>query len=97
VATITTINSAGGGTVTLTPGCTYVLTTNHSRGTARTACRSSPPPSPSRATPTPSLAAGGAPAFRIVEVTGTGSLTLKSVTLTPRSTVPTGLSPELAR
>jgi hypothetical protein len=31
VTAVTAANAAGGGTVTLTPGCTYTLTTSHGR------------------------------------------------------------------
>jgi hypothetical protein len=75
-------NSAGGGTITLTPGCTYTLTSSH--GTAASGPNGLPV-----ITTTITLAgnanvitrSGTAPAFRIAEVSSTGKLTLQAVTL----------------
>ncbi|MEA2670160.1 MAG: hypothetical protein QOG45_380, partial [Chloroflexota bacterium] len=83
VAAINAANAAGGGTVTLANPCTYVLTSSHDAGangpdglpriTTRITLLGG-------ANSTITRAATAAP-FRIVEVTGTGGLTLTSVTL----------------
>jgi hypothetical protein len=93
VQAINAANAAGGGNVVLTPGCTYNLTTSHATGAngpdglpiittvitltgnANTITRST---------------ALLAPLFRIAEVSSTGQLTLKSVTLNNGSAVGSG-------
>src|SRR6476660_9121604 len=84
VAAINAANGAGGGNVVLTPGCTYNLTTSHAIGangpdglpiitTVITLTGNNNVITRSAALLTP--------AFRIAEVSNTGNLTLKSVTL----------------
>jgi hypothetical protein len=89
VAAINAANAAGGGTVTLATGCTYTLTASHGGGAH------GPDGLPLITTPitlsgdgSTITRAGGllAPTFRIVEVTSTGALTTKSVTLSNGST-----------
>jgi hypothetical protein len=90
ITAINAANAAGGGTVTLANPCTYVLTSAHDTGGTH-----GPDGLPRITTPitllgganstiTRSAAAG---AFRIAEVTGTGALTLTSVTLSNGSAV----------
>jgi hypothetical protein len=84
VQAINNANAAGGGNVVLTPGCTYTLTTSHAIGA------NGPDGLPIITTVisltgnnnviTRSVAPQTLP-FRIAEVSGTGNLTLKSVTL----------------
>jgi hypothetical protein len=82
VAAITAANAAGGGNVVLTPGCTYILTTSHGLGTHG-------PDGLPVITRVVTLTGNNntitrsatAPAFRIAEVSSTGNLTLKAVTL----------------
>jgi hypothetical protein len=81
VAAITAVNGAGGGVVTLTPGCTYALTTNHSTGHGPNGLPLITTSMTLEGNANTITRSAGAPAFRIAEVTGTGSLTLKSVTL----------------
>ena len=84
VQAITAINAAGGGNVVLTPGCTYTLTTAHAFGVNG--------PNGLPVISTVVTLTGNAnvitrssalltPPFRIAEVSKTGNLTLKSVTL----------------
>jgi hypothetical protein len=81
VNAITTVNGAGGGVVTLTPGCTYTLTSDHSTGHGPNGLPLITKSMTFEGNANTITRSAGAPAFRIVEVTGTGSLTLKSVTL----------------
>jgi hypothetical protein len=84
VAAINLANTSGGGNVTLTPGCTYTLTRSHGGGTHG--------PDGLPIITTVITLTGNAnvitrsgglftPDFRIAEVSATGNLTLKSVTL----------------
>jgi hypothetical protein len=71
VTAITTVNGAGGGTVTLTPGCTYALTTNHSTGHGANGLPLITTAITLEGNANTITRSAGAPAFRIVEVTGT--------------------------
>ena len=93
VAAINAANTANGGNVVLTPGCTYTLTTSHATGangpdglpiitTAITLTGNNNTITRS--------AAVGTPAFRISEVSSAGSLTLKLVTLNNGSAMGAG-------
>jgi hypothetical protein len=92
ITAINAANAAGGGTVTLASPCTYSLTSSHDTGGAH-----GPDGLPRITTAITLLGganstitrAGGllAPDFRIAEVTGTGALTLTSVTLSNGSAV----------
>ena len=84
VQAVTAANAAGGGNVVLTPGCTYTLTTSHSLGLNG--------PNGLPVITTVVTLTGNANVitrssglltlpFRIAEVSKTGNLTLKSVTL----------------
>jgi hypothetical protein len=80
ITAIKALNATGGGTLTLATGCTYTLTGSNVTGAH------GPDGLPLIVTPitlsgngTTITRAGGA--FRIVEVTGTGALTTKSVTI----------------
>jgi len=93
VAAINAANTANGGNVVLTPGCTYTLTTSNATGA------NGPDGLPMITTAITLTgdhntitrsAAAGTPAFRIAEVTNTGSLTLKLVTLSNGSAVGAG-------
>ncbi|MGW7535964.1 hypothetical protein [Amycolatopsis sp. NPDC054798] len=82
VTAITAANAAGGGTVTLTPGCAYPLTASHGDDGVH-----GPDGLPIITTPVTlegnanTIArAATAPAFRIAQVGLTGGLTLKAVT-----------------
>jgi len=83
VAAVNAANSAGGGTVTLTPGCTYTLTASHGSDGVN-----GPDGLPIITTPVSfsgnanviTRAPGAAP-FRVVQVAPTGALTLNAVTL----------------
>jgi hypothetical protein len=81
ISAINAANAAGGGNVVLTPGCTYTLTTSHATGahgpdglpiitTVITLTGNNNTITRSSLLP-----------FRIAEVSSTGNLTLKSVTL----------------
>jgi hypothetical protein len=82
VAAVNAANEAGGGNITLTPGCSYVLTSSNGGGT------NGPDGLPVITTAITltgnaniiTRAATALP-FRIVEVSASGNLTLKSVTL----------------
>ena len=83
VTAITAANAAGGGTVTLTPGCPYTLTASHGNdgvnGPAGLPIVTTPITFEGNAnTITRSPMAS---AFRIAQVSSTGGLTLKAVTL----------------
>jgi hypothetical protein len=88
IAAINAANAAGGGTVTLANPCTYTLTGSHSTGHG---------PNGLPLITTPITLLGGADStitrsataapFRIAEVTGTGALTLTSVTFSNGSAV----------
>ncbi|MFJ5294766.1 MULTISPECIES: hypothetical protein [unclassified Streptomyces] len=83
VSAVNTTNAAGGGVITLTPGCTYTLTSAH--GNDGTHGLDGLPPITTAVTfegnANVITRRAGAPAFRIVQVSTTGNLTLKSVTL----------------
>jgi hypothetical protein len=88
VAAINLANSSGGGNVTLTPGCTYTLTSSNGSGT------NGPDGLPIITTDISLTGnanvitrSASAPAFRIAEVSVTGSLTLNSVTLSNGSSL----------
>ena len=83
VAAVNAANAAGGGTVTLTPGCTYTLT-----GSNGNDLLNGPDGLPIITTPITFSGnanvitrASTAPAFRIVQVASTGGITLDAVTL----------------
>lgn len=93
VAAINAANTANGGNVVLTPGCTYTLTTSHATGA------NGPDGLPMITTAITLTGdhntiarstAVGTPAFRIAEVSKTGSLTLKLVTLSNGSAMGAG-------
>ena len=83
VAAVNAANAAGGGTVTLTPGCTYTLTSaNGDDGV------NGPDGLPIITTPITFSGnanviarAATAPAFRVVQVSSTGGVTLDAVTI----------------
>jgi len=91
IAAITTANGAGGGNVVLTPGCTYTLTSSHSTGTQG--------PNGLPIITTAITLTGNANViaraalalpFRIVEVSNTGQLTVKSTMLSNGAAVSGG-------
>jgi hypothetical protein len=93
VAAINLANTSGGGNVTLTPGCTYILTRSHGGGTHG--------PDGLPIITTVITLTGNAnvitrsaglltASFRIAEVSATGNLTLKSVTLSNGSSTGDG-------
>jgi hypothetical protein len=92
VSAVNAANAAGGGTITLTAGCTYSLTSSHGNdGT------NGPDGLPVITTPitfegnaNTLTRSSTAPAFRIAQVGSTGGLTLKSVTVTGGSATATG-------
>jgi hypothetical protein len=83
VTAVTAANAAGGGTVTLTPGCTYTLTASHGddgvNGPAGLPLVTTPITFDGNANTI--TRAATASAFRIAQVSPTGGLTLKAVTL----------------
>jgi len=83
VTAVTATNAAGGGTVTLTPGCTYTLTTSHGNdgvhGPAGLPIITTPITFEGNANTI--TRAPTAAAFRIAQVSSTGGITLKAVTL----------------
>lgn len=83
VTAVTAANAAGGGTVTLTPGCTYTLTAAHGsdgvNGPAGLPIITTPITFEGNANTL--TRAGTASAFRIAQVSSTGGITLKAVTL----------------
>jgi hypothetical protein len=83
VTAVTSANAAGGGTVTLTPGCTYTLTASHGNdgvhGPAGLPIITTPITFEGNANTI--ARAPLATAFRIAQVNSTGGLTLKAVTL----------------
>lgn len=92
VTAVTAANAAGGGTVTLTPGCTYTLTANHGDDGVN-----GPTGLPIITTPitfegnaNTITRAGTASAFRIAQVSSTGGITLKAVTLSGGHAATTG-------
>jgi len=81
IAAITAANGAGGGDVVLTPGCTYTLTASHSSGTKGA---NGLPIITTAVTLTGNanvITRSSLLPFRIVEVSKTGQLTVKSTTL----------------
>jgi len=83
VAAVTAANAAGGGTITLTAGCTYTLTSSNGNDGVN-----GPDGLPIITTPITFSGnadiitrAATAPAFRIAQVTTAGGLTLDAVTL----------------
>lgn len=92
VTAVTAANAAGGGTVTLTPGCTYTLTTSHGNdgvnGPAGLPIITTPITLNGNAnTITRAITAS---AFRIAQVSPTGGITLKAVTLSGGHATTTG-------
>lgn len=92
VTAVTAANAAGGGTVTLTPGCTYTLTSSHGNDGVN-----GPAGLPLIATPitfegnaNTIARASTAGAFRIAQVSTTGGITLKAVTLSGGLATTTG-------
>ncbi len=92
VTAVNAANAAGGGTVTLTPGCTYTLTAGHGddgvNGPAGLPVITTPVTLEGNANTI--TRAGTAPAFRIAQVGPTGGLTLKAVTLSGGHAAATG-------
>jgi predicted outer membrane repeat protein len=92
VTAVTAANAAGGGTVTLTPGCTYTLTTSHGddgvNGPAGLPIITTPVTLEGNANTI--TRATTASAFRVAQVNGTGGLTLKAVTLSGGHAATTG-------
>ncbi|WP_370421334.1 hypothetical protein AB8O64_24175 [Streptomyces sp. QH1-20] len=82
ITAVNEANAAGGGTVTLTPGCTYTLTAAHGNDGVN-----GPTGLPIITTPITfegnanTITRAGATNFRIAQVSTTGGLTLKEVTL----------------
>ena len=92
VTAVTAANAAGGGTVTLTPGCVYTLTSSHGNdlvnGPAGLPLITTPITLEGNAnTITRSVTAS---AFRIAQVTSTGGITLKAVTFSGGHAATTG-------
>ena len=92
VTAVTAANAAGGGTVTLTPGCVYTLTTSHGNDGVH-----GPSGLPIITTPitfegnaNTITRAATAPAFRIAQTALTGGITLKAVTLSGGHAAATG-------
>jgi hypothetical protein len=83
VTAVNAANAAGGGTVTLTPGCTYTLTSSHGNdgvhGPAGLPIITTPITFEGNANTI--ARAATAPAFRVAQVNSTGGITLKAVTL----------------
>lgn len=92
VTAVTAANAAGGGTVTLTPGCTYTLTTSHGddgvHGPAGLPIITAPITFEGNANTI--TRDSTAAAFRIVQVDPTGGITLKAVTLSGGLATTTG-------
>jgi hypothetical protein len=92
VAAVNATNAAGGGTITLTPGCTYTLTTSHGNDIL-----DGPDGLPIITTPitfegnaNTITRASTAAQFRIAQVAPTGGLTLKAVTVSGGNTAGNG-------
>jgi hypothetical protein len=83
VTAVTSANAAGGGTVTLTPGCVYTLTASHGsdgvNGPAGLPIITTPITFEGNANTI--TRATSAASFRIVQVAATGGITLKAVTV----------------
>jgi hypothetical protein len=83
VTAVTAANAAGGGTITLLPGCTYTLTASHGNdgvnGPAGLPIITTPITFEGNANTI--TRASSASAFRIVQVASTGGVTLKAVTV----------------
>jgi predicted outer membrane repeat protein len=83
VTAVTAANAAGGGTVTLTTGCAYTLTASHGNdgvnGPAGLPLITTPITLEGNANTIARVST--APAFRIAQVSPTGAITLKAVTL----------------
>jgi hypothetical protein len=92
VTAVNAANAAGGGTVTLTPGCTYTLTAGHGNdgvhGPAGLPIVTTPITLEGNANTI--TRAATATAFRIAQVNSTGGLTLKAVTLSGGRATTTG-------
>ncbi|TCO61875.1 hypothetical protein [Actinocrispum wychmicini] len=92
VTAVTAANAAGGGTVTLTPGCTYTLTASHGsdgvNGPAGLPVITTPITFEGNANTI--TRAGTASAFRIAQVGPTGGITLKAVTVSGGHAAATG-------
>ncbi|MFI1256394.1 hypothetical protein ACH4U6_21815 [Streptomyces netropsis] len=92
VVAVTAANAAGGGTVTLTPGCTYTLTSSHGNdgvnGPAGLPVVTTPVTLEGNANTI--TRAGTATPFRIAQVGPTGGLTLKAVTFSGGHATATG-------
>lgn len=92
VTAVTAANAAGGGTVTLTPGCTYTLTASHGddgvNGPAGLPIITAPVTFEGNANTI--TRAGTASAFRIAQVGPTGGITLKAVTFSGGHAATTG-------
>jgi hypothetical protein len=92
VTAVNAANAAGGGTVTLTPGCTYTLTASHGNdgvnGPAGLPIITTPITFEGNANVI--TRAATASAFRIAQVGSTGGITLKAVTLSGGHAATTG-------
>lgn len=92
VTAVTAANAAGGGTVTLTPGCTYTLTASHGNdgvnGPAGLPIITTPITLEGNANTI--VRVSTAPAFRIAQVGSTGGITLKAVTFSGGHAASTG-------
>ncbi len=92
VTAITAANATGGGTVTLTPGCTYTLTASHGddgvHGPAGLPIITTPITLEGNANTI--TRAPTASAFRIAQVDPTGGITLKAVTFSGGHAATTG-------
>ncbi len=92
VTAVTSANAAGGGTITLLSGCTYTLTASHGNDGVN-----GPVGLPVITTPitfsgnaNTITRAATASAFRIAEISSTGGLTLKAVTVSGGDATATG-------
>lgn len=82
VTAVTTTNAAGGGVITLTPGCTYTLTTSHGDDGVHGPVGLPPITTTITIEGNANVITRTAPAaFRILQVSTPGDLTLKAVTI----------------
>jgi hypothetical protein len=92
VTAVTAANAAGGGTVTLLPGCTYILTTSHGNDGVNgpVGLPVITTPITFSGNPNAITRAITASAFRIAEASSTGGITLDAVTLSGGNAIATG-------
>jgi hypothetical protein len=82
IAAVSTANASGGATINLAAGCTYQLTTANNTNPALGANGLPVITSPVTLNGSATTIAGNDSTFRIVEVSGTGNLTLQGLTIT---------------